>query len=95
MNEENRSGTYRAPPIRPELLAAHEEMRSTAGNIAFAVCRTWDGTGWEVNTKQGKHGNLFSTLPGSYASQDEATAAGVAWLLNSSANGHDPHRDPC
>lgn len=71
-------GTYRVPPLRPELQAAHDEMDAKADYFAYAVCRTHDGQAWEVNTRQG---NIYTALDESYADHDKATAAGVAWLL--------------
>jgi hypothetical protein len=71
-------GTYRVPPLRPELQAAYDEMDAKGGYFATAVCRTYDGQAWEVNTRQG---NISSALDGRYTGHDEAMAAGAAWLL--------------
>ena len=71
-------GTYRMPPLRPELQTAHDEMDATGQDYAFAVCPTWQGDAWEVNTKQV---NIYSAISGSFASRAEATAAGAAWLV--------------
>ena len=71
-------GTYRVPPLRPELQAAYDEMDAKADYFATAVCRTYDGQAWEVNIRQG---NIGSTLDGRYTGHDEAMAAGAAWLL--------------
>ena len=71
-------GTYRVPPLRPELQAAHDEMDANGDYFAYAVCRTHDGQAWEVNTRQG---NIYSALDGSYIDHEEAIAKGVAWLL--------------
>ena len=73
-----RCGTYRMPPPRPEMLAAHHAMDATGDHFAYAVCPTWDGQAWEVNTKQG---NIYSALDATYAAHDEALATGAAWLL--------------
>ena len=70
-------GTYRVPPLRPELQAAHDEMDATGQDYAFAVCPTWQGDAWEVNTKEV---NIYSALSGSFSSRAEAAAAGSAWL---------------
>ena len=70
-------GTYRAPPIRPEVLAAHDQMEATGEHFAFAPLVDEDGQSWRVSTKQGR---VFSFLPGTHASQEEAAAAGAAWL---------------
>lgn len=72
-----RGGHFELPPLRPELQAAHDEMDATGQFFAFAVCPTWDAKGWEVNTKQG---NIYCALDGSFATKDEAHAAGAAWL---------------
>lgn len=72
-----RCGTYRIPPLRPELQAAHDEMDATGQFFAFAVCQTWDVNGWEVNTKRG---NIYCALDDRFATQDQAHAAGSAWL---------------
>jgi len=71
-------GTYRVPPLRPELQAAHDGMDAKGDYFAYAVCSTHDGQVWEVNTRQG---NIYSALDGSYIDHDEAMVAGVAWLL--------------
>ena len=73
-----RNGHYPLPPLRPELQAAHDEMDAKGDYFAYAVCRTWDGQAWEVNTRQG--GMCFA-LDGVYLDHDEAMAAGAAWLL--------------
>ena len=70
--------TYRVPPLRPELQAAYDEMDTKGDYFATAVCRTYDGQAWEVNTRQG---NISSALDGRYIGHDEAMAAGAAWLL--------------
>ena len=71
-------GTYRVPPLRPELQAAHDEMDARGDYFAYAVSRTHDGQAWEVNTRQG---NIYSALDGSYIDHEEAMTVGVAWLL--------------
>ncbi|HCU2043434.1 TPA: hypothetical protein OUI29_003110 [Pseudomonas aeruginosa] len=73
-----RNGRYTIPPLRPELQAALDEMNAKGDYFAYAVCRTWDGQAWEVNTRQG--GMCFA-LDGVYLDHDEAMAAGTAWLL--------------
>ena len=70
-------GTYRAPPIRPEVLAVHAQLVATGDHFAFAPLVADAGQSWRVSTKQGR---VFSFLPGTYASQEEAAAAGAAWL---------------
>jgi hypothetical protein len=70
--------TYRVPPLRPELQAAYDEMDAKAGYFATAVCRTYDGQAWEVNTRQG---NICSAIDGRYTGHDEAMAVGAAWLV--------------
>ena len=70
-------GTYRVPPLRPELQTAHDEMDAKADYLAYAVCRAHDGQAWEVNTRQG---NIYTILE-SYADHDKAMAAGAAWVL--------------
>lgn len=70
-------GTYRAPPIRPEVLAVHAQLEATGEHFAFAPLVDEDGQSWRVSTKQGR---VFSFLPGTHASQEEAAAAGAAWL---------------
>lgn len=70
-------GNYTIPPLRPELQAAHDEMDATGQDFAFAVCPTWDGKGWEVNTKEC---SMYCALDGSFNSKEEAQAAGKAWL---------------
>ena len=72
-------GTYRAPPIRPEVLAAHDQMEATGEHFAFAPLIADDGQSWQVSTKQGR---VFSFLPVTYASEAGAQAAGAAWLNN-------------
>jgi hypothetical protein len=37
-------------PIRPELQAAYDELDAKGDYFAYAVCRTYDGQAWEVNT---------------------------------------------
>ena len=66
------------PPLRPELQAAYVEMDETGQDYAFAVCPTWQGDAWEVNTKEV---NIYNALSGTFESHAEATAAGTAWLL--------------
>ena len=66
------------PPLRPELQAAHDEMDAKADYFAYAVCRTYDGQAWEVNTRQG---NIYSAIDGTHTDHNEAMAAGEAWLL--------------
>lgn len=68
---------YQIPPIRPELQAACDEMKATGQFFAFAVCQTWGAKSWEVNTKQG---NIYCALGERFATQEEAHAAGAAWL---------------
>ena len=70
-------GTYRAPSIRPEVLAVHDKLEATGEHFAFAPLVDEDGQSWRVSTKQGR---VFSFLPGTHASQEEAAAAGAAWL---------------
>lgn len=74
-------GTYRAPPIRPEVLAAHDQMEATGGHFAFAPLIADDGQSWQVSTKRGR---VFTFLAGTYASEAEAQAAGAAWFKNQS-----------
>ncbi|MDY7580114.1 hypothetical protein RGU70_17530 [Herbaspirillum sp. RTI4] len=69
--------TYRVPPLRPELQAAYDDMDAKGGYFATAVCRTYDGQAWEVNTRQG---SISTALDGRYTGHDEAMAAGAAWL---------------
>ena len=71
-------GTYRLPPLRPELQAAHDEMDAKEDYFAYAVGRTHDDQAWEVNNREA---NIYSALDGSYATHDEAMVAGAAWLL--------------
>ena len=66
------------PPLRPELQAAYDEMDGTGQTTAFAVCRTWDDTAWEVITK---NSNIYCALSGGYPTRDAAVFAGAAWLL--------------
>jgi predicted transcriptional regulator len=73
-----RNGHHPLPPLRPELQAALDEMNAKGDYFAYAVCRTWDGQAWEVNTREG---GICSALDGRYLDHDEAMAAGVAWLL--------------
>ena len=70
-------GTYRSPPLRIELQTAIDQMHQTGQFFAFAVCPTWDGTGWEVNTKTG---NIFCALEHIFDSNAEAMTAGTEWL---------------
>lgn len=70
-------GNYVIPPLRQELQTAYDEMNATGQDFAFAVCPTWDGKGWEVNTKECA---MYCALPGSFNSKEEAQAAGQAWL---------------
>ena len=72
-------GTYRAPPIRPEVLAVHAQLEATGEHFAFAPLIADDGQSWQVSTKQGR---VFSFLPVTYASEAGAQAAGAAWLKN-------------
>ena len=72
-------GTYRAPPIRPEVLAVHAQLEATGEHFAFAPLVDEDGQSWRVSTKQGR---VFSFLPVTYASEAGAQAAGAAWLKN-------------
>ena len=73
-----RCGTYRAPPLRAGLLAAHEELYATTHHFAYAVCRTHDGQAWEVHLRTG---NIDIVLDRSYVDKEAATVAGEAWLL--------------
>jgi len=73
-----RNGHYPLPPIRPELQAAYGELDAKGDYFAYAVCRTWDGQAWEVNTREG---GICFVLDGRYLDHDEAMAAGAAWLL--------------
>lgn len=70
-------GTDRMPEIRPDLQAAYDEMDATGKAFAFAVCQTWQGDAWEVNTKRE---NIYCALNGSFDSREAAIAAGSAWL---------------
>ena len=74
-------GTYRAPPIRPEVLAAHAQLEATGEQFAFVPLVDEDGQSWRVSTKLGR---VFSFLPGTHASQAEANAVGAAWLKEQS-----------
>jgi hypothetical protein len=53
-------------------------MNATGQDYAFAICRNWQGDAWEVNTKQA---NIYSALSSTFESQEEAMAAGSAWLV--------------
>lgn len=46
-------GTYRVPPLRPELQAAHDEMDTKEDYFAYAMYRMHDDQAWEVNTRPG------------------------------------------
>ena len=46
-------GTYRVPPLRPELQAAHDEKDTKGCLLAYAVYRMHDDLAWEVNTRPG------------------------------------------
>lgn len=81
-----RCATYSGLELRPELQAAYDEMDGHGDYFAYAVCRTWDGQAWEVNTREG---NLSFALPGSFADHDEAMAAGMAWHLAELARAPD------
>lgn len=74
-------GTYRAPPIRPEVLAAHDQMEATGEHFAFAPLIADDGQSWRVSTKRGR---VFTFLTGIYDSEAEAQSAGAAWLKHQS-----------
>ncbi len=76
-------GTYQVPALRPELEAATAEMKRTGQKFAFAICRTWDDTAWQVQIKRG---NVYSALRGEYASHDEASSVGAAWLAKITAD---------
>lgn len=70
-------GTYRAPPIRPEVIAAHDRLEASGEHFAFVPLIAEDGQSWRVSTKLGR---VFSFLPGSYVSRAEAMAVGANWL---------------
>ncbi|WP_322005828.1 hypothetical protein [Paraburkholderia tropica] len=65
------------PPLRTELQAAHDEMKFSMDYFAYAVCRTYDGEAWEVNTREG---NFYSALDVRHPGRAEALAAGAIWL---------------
>lgn len=65
------------PPLRPELQEAIHEMNAKPGYFAWAICRTWDDTGWEVKLRTGY--NSFP-LEGEYTNKEDAISAGEAWL---------------
>jgi predicted transcriptional regulator len=73
-----RNGHSPLPLIRPELQAVYDELHAQGDYFAYAVCRTWDGQAWEVNTREG---GICFALDGRYLDHDEAMAAGAAWLL--------------
>lgn len=77
--EHMKCGTFRVPSIRPELQVAFDEMNATGEFFAFAVCQTWDGKHWEVNTKMGR---IFIPLNDTFASKEEAQSAGYKWLCS-------------
>ena len=72
------------PSLRPELEAAYVEMDGTGQINAFAICRTWDDTAWEVITK---NDNVYCALSGGYPTRDAAVFAGSAWLHRTPGTG--------
>ena len=76
-------GTYQVPALRPELEAATAEMKRTGQKFAFAVCRTWNDTAWQVQIKRG---NVYSSLRDEYDDHDEANSTGAAWLARITAD---------
>lgn len=70
-------GTYHLS-IRPELLRAYAKMSAKTDFFTYAICRTYDGQAWEVETK---NGNIYNGTGYAYTEYAEAMTAGVAWLL--------------
>jgi len=63
--------------LRPEVQQAHEQMDNSGNYFSYALCRIQDNLAWEVHTRAGV---IYAVLDGCYAQQDEAAAAGAAWL---------------